>query len=167
MALPSVIWPSGLPNWQLPGYAHQPQDRYATVRWGAGASRRRRLYTTAPQDVQAGLYLSTAQAALLDSFFEDGLLAGERAFAAPFQSLDASVKWFEARFTQPLEWAPQPGLRWQVQARLRLTGAGQASAPTPSSLAVSAVARLQGRAQASVTLDLELFVSAQLEGEAG
>jgi hypothetical protein len=167
MALPNIIWPSALPTWQLPGYTARPQDRYAMVRWASGASRRRRLFTAAPVDVTANLYLSTAQAELLDAFFERGLVVGERTFAAPFMGLDGVTTWYTALFAQPPQWTPRSGLRWDVQAALRLTGDGEASAPTPSSLTLRATARLSARADAQVTLPLVLFVSAQLDGAVG
>lgn len=165
MALPSIIWPSALPTWQLPGYTAQPQDCFAMVRWSSGASRRRRIYTTAPMDVRAALYLSTDQAALLNSFFEQGLTAGELQFAAPFQGLDGATAWFTARFAKPPEWTPVEGLRWEVQADLRLTGAGEAEPPEPSALTLQATARLSGRCEATSTVPLVLFVSVQLQGQ--
>lgn len=167
MALPDIIWPTALPTWQLPGYTASPHDRYAMVRWASGAARRRALFTAAPVDVTANLYLSTAQAELLNTLFERGLVVGERSFAAPFMGLDGETTWYTARFSQPPQWTPRSGLRWDVQAALRLTGDGQAAAPTPSALTLRSTARLTTRADAQVTLPLVLFVSAQLDAAVG
>lgn len=167
MALPSIIMPSALGTWLLADYGIAQDSLYARAPMSAGADRKRRLYTVAPRRDTAALLLSREQATLFNTWFEDGLQAGARQFSAPMAKLGGGLAWWAARFVEPPQWEPLHLGRWRLRAQLLLTDGPQTSAPTPSSLAVRPVARLQGRAQAAATLSLELFVSVQLEGEVG
>jgi hypothetical protein len=155
MALPELLLPPGTPAFLADGHIVDLVPLHADVPMRTGHSRKRRVYTTAPRLVTVGLQLSQAQMVAFDAFFEGPLQAGALPFTAQVANLGPGLLYWQATFEQPYSATPNDAAAcWTVSAQLRLTGAGQASAPAATSMAADTYVALAGTATLVISQSL-------------
>jgi len=160
MALPEILPPAGTPVFLAEGHGIEPQSVYADVQFGAGHSRRRRVWTRAPRVVSVSWLLEADEMAAVDDWFENTLLAGARKFSAQVANQGPGLLWWEAQWLEPYHAEAMHLGRWRVTGQLLLTGEGTPTKPYTPDMTVSFASALTGSASASIaaTLALEILV---------
>ena len=144
MSLPELTLPAGLPVFRGMGHSATPRSIYATVGMRTGHSRKRRVATSAPRIVTVELFLSAAQMITFDAWFENGLLAGQRAFSARVANQGPGFLWWHAEWVDPPKLTPTYSGFWALAGSLLLTGEGSVAGPVSTSAAMELVAALVG-----------------------
>lgn len=148
--LPELQLPAGLPCFLVQGHAAAVAGPYDDVDMAAGSNRRRRVFTTAPREVDVQMILNAAQSAALRDWWETAAQAGALTFAAHVRNQGPGMRWWEAMWTQPYALEGMHKGRWRLSGRLRLYGAPSSDPPTRTTMAARIAAPFQGGAQLSV-----------------
>lgn len=161
MSLPETTLPAGLPVFQAANHSIQLAPVYADVAMRTGHSRRRRVVTIAPRRVTVGLFLTSGQLTLFESWFEDVLRAGELPFSARVAAQGPGpLLWWRAEWLDVPVYTPLSPDYWRVTATLLLTGEGSVTGPVSTSAGVEFAARL------FATADIPASGAASVEFEA-
>lgn len=164
--MPQIRLPAGTPCFLAAGHGITPDSVYADVRMRTGHARKRRIYTSAPRVVDVAWVLEAEQMTAVDAWYEDVLLAGERAFAAQVKAQGPGKLWWRARWVEPYEAEAMHLGRWRVTGRLLLTGVGQVEDPYIPEMEVEFGAALTATAVLTVVPLLGVEFGAALTGTA-
>jgi hypothetical protein len=162
MALPFITAPAGLPPFLAAGHSIDEAELFAPVKFTTGHRRTRRLYTVPERTVNVSWRLSAAQMVVVDDWYENTLLAGDRFFAAAVQDqASTGVLWWKAKWAVYQQNA-LPGGYWRVTGQVRLFETGSATPPQGTDLALALSAPLTGSAMLAVPQYLTLALTAAL-----
>lgn len=172
MSLPELTLPAGLPVFRGMGHSATPRSIYATVGMRTGHARKRRVATSAPRIVTVELFLSANQMVTFDAWFENGLLAGQRAFSARVANQGPGLLWWHAEWVDPPKLTPTYGGYWALAGSLLLTGEGSVAGPVSTSAAMELIGGLVGSVtgaavdgQAAMELTVSLALAAPVAME--
>lgn len=175
MALPDIQLPGGFPPFKSEGHTLTPEKLYEQVKRQQGSSRMRRIFSSTPWEVEAGLELSYAQLQEFDDWFQSALLSGENAFAAQVAKIGSGTEWWKGYVVGGYRAEILQGSTHQVSLRLRLVEGPYSSGPAAAAFTAEAVAAMvtfmatgygnemvaEASAGLSVTLDLGAVMSAE------
>lgn len=115
-------WPATLPALLLAGFQMEPQDAVARTQMESGPGRARRRHHDAPVRYTGELFLTGAQFALFEAWYEYQIDDGAAAFALRVPSGADNASEQEARFTAKYRATPlrlaAGGLHWRVSCQL-------------------------------------------------
>lgn len=161
--LPEILLPYGMPIFQAMNHAITLRSKHAVVKFRTGHSRTTPIATSRPRVVTVGLFLTAAQMAAFDNWYEDDLDVGKRQFSARVANQGTGLLWWCAEWLdRPLE-TPLAGGHWRVTGSLLLTGTGSATGPANTSAAVEFAGTLLVTAAATLDGNGAVEFAASLE----
>ncbi len=162
-ALPEILLPYGMPVFQWMNHSIALRSIHAIVKFRTGPSTTRPISRSRPRVVPVGLFLTAAQMAVFDNWFEDDLDAGKRQFSARVANQGPGLLWWCAEWLDvPLMTPLAGGHHWRVTGSLLLTGEGSVDGPLNTSAAVEFVARLLVTAAAQLDGNAAVEFGAEL-----
>lgn len=167
MSLPGITAPGSAPAFLVTGHSQQADGLFASLTTGAGHLRRRRVGATQLRRVTVEWFLTAAQMAAVDDWFENALVAGSLPFSARIENEGVGTVWWSAKWAAP--WSAEPinagkaGIVWHVVGQLVLSGSSSTTPPITSDLSVEFSAALVGSAIAVVPVPLAVEFSAALQ----
>jgi hypothetical protein len=164
--LPELQLPAGLPCFLVQGHNADVPGPYDDVDMAAGSNRRRRVFTTAPREVDVQMILEAAQSAALRAWWEGPAQAGALTFAAHVRNQGPGMRWWEAMWVQPYALEGMHKGRWRLSGRLRLYGAPSTSPPTRTSMAARISVPFQGAGTLSVGRPMAASILATIDAAA-
>lgn len=112
-----MAWPITLPDrFLMDGYDEGPPDLVLRTEMDAGPAKMRRKGTAGVRNIVGQVTMTTAQVAILDSYYLDDLASvGRDSWTHP--RTGAAI---EFRFVRPPRWQPMGGDMWRVQIDLEI-----------------------------------------------
>ena len=114
-------WPGTLPATPLlRGYAESPPDLTIRTQMDQGPAKIRRRFTAAPRPMRFAFNMTTAQIAILDTFYVTTLSGGALTFTFTNPRTAATDTY---RFLSPPTYTPWSGSYWRVELDLEIVAA--------------------------------------------
>lgn len=114
-------FPSSLPTPLVAGYGIAPVPRVGRAAFEAGNQRVRRISAAAPTLVTARWRFTLAQMAVFEGWHANDIAHGADDFSVALAN-GLGMSTVTASFEEMYQARALPGLRWDVSARLRVTG---------------------------------------------
>lgn len=160
--LPEITTPPGIPQFRHNSNAIQLLSLYADIPMRTGSMRKRRLYTAAPRIVQVEWFLTAAQMATVESWYQDDLHVGELWFSSRLRGTGGTMQWFKTRWLEPYQQTPMSGGYWTVTGKLLIEGDASDAPPENTTLGLEVGAFLTGSAAVTVETVLALEIAVAL-----
>ncbi len=167
MVLPTILAPSLAPAFLVQGHEFTETGAFSEVPTGTGHVRQRRTKTATERIVSVRWWLEADALAAVESWFENDLEAGSKAFTARVANQEGGgLVYWAARWIS-FECELLHYGRGRVSGSLLLIGDPSDTGPELGELALEAVIALQGTGTATIPNDLALEAVIALEAISG